>query len=550
MDVPQQPPAGEKPGQPAGPVLRRPLNELPPLTPVSSDPVISVPAAVLARYNARVLDPSTAVRVAGEPAIRPTVFLADKLLVSGQAAFDTRDALTKAAEDNHLLIKPPLVRDRHAATLADAARAAGRSDADAVFPQLHELLPTPGAAVVADAWQVLQTFRAKLAALQSDHPGQQHVGLDHLLTATKHIMPGPFDPPENSVTGAVASYGSAGWGGRQPVNLVGVPPHRNDKPANRRPVVAVLDTGTGAHDWFPWSPETVVHRNQTFNGAMIGLGEPSLTEQTGVVEHELEGVLDPYSGHGTFIAGLIHQQCPDADILSIRIMPSEGAVPEHALLEALKLLACRQQAAQENGIAADIIDVVSLSLGYYHEQVGDDALDPLLWEPIQALGRCGVVVVASAGNDATTRPMYPAAFTPYPNGFNSVPDPGCVPVLSVGAANPDGSIALFSNAGPWVTCVEPGAAVVSTFPKFDAAAQAAYGFHGVDGWRSTIDPDNFHSGFGVWSGTSFAAPILAGKIAKALADGTCGSTTDAIRQPEMLERGWSAVSGLHLVAQP
>ena len=35
--------------------------------------------------------------------------------------------------------------------------------------------------------------------------------------------------------------------------------------------------------------------------------------------------------------------------------------------------------------------------------------------------------------------------------------------------------------------------------------------------RSTPDPDDYTSGFCTWSGTSFAAPVLAGQIAAALA---------------------------------
>jgi hypothetical protein len=34
--------------------------------------------------------------------------------------------------------------------------------------------------------------------------------------------------------------------------------------------------------------------------------------------------------------------------------------------------------------------------------------------------------------------------------------------------------------------------------------------------RESIDPDDFRGGFAVWSGTSFAAPIVAGAIASAL----------------------------------
>ena len=52
-----------------------------------------------------------------------------------------------------------------------------------------------------------------------------------------------------------------------------------------------------------------------------------------------EGSLDSDAGHGTFIAGLIRQQCPDADILAMRIMAGDGVVPESDVLDALHMLA-------------------------------------------------------------------------------------------------------------------------------------------------------------------------------------------------------------------
>jgi subtilisin family serine protease len=117
-----------------------------------------------------------------------------------------------------------------------------------------------------------------------------------------------------------------------------------------------------------------------------------------------------------------------------------------------------------------------------------------------------------------------------------------VPVISVGALNPDRTIALFSNAGPWVSCHRPGAALVSTFPiSFDASEQALYRVDlAGEGIRSTIDPDNFHSGFGTWSGTSFAAPVLAGELAQCLLDGDCGPL-DATDRQSTVSRAWNAV---------
>jgi hypothetical protein len=105
-----------------------------------------------------------------------------------------------------------------------------------------------------------------------------------------------------------------------------------------------------------------------------------------------------------------------------------------------------------------------------------------------------------------------------------------VPVISVGALNPNGTKASFSNDGHWVTAWAQGAAVVSTYPV------------DVDGSRSpelrmpvnrkppgelppgreALDPDDYSGGFAVWSGTSFSAPYLAALVARSLLEGAGG----------------------------
>jgi subtilisin family serine protease len=92
-----------------------------------------------------------------------------------------------------------------------------------------------------------------------------------------------------------------------------------------------------------------------------------------------------------------------------------------------------------------------------------------------------------------------------------------IPVAAVGALNPDGSVALFSNDGPWVHYLRPGAALVSTFPTTYDASQSPSNRLVLDGEvRSSLDPDNYLAGFAIWSGTSFAAPVFAGQVAAAL----------------------------------
>ena len=114
--------------------------------------------------------------------------------------------------------------------------------------------------------------------------------------------------------------------------------------------------------------------------------------------------------------------------------------------------------------------------------------------------------------------MYPAALAPWANGAGLASDePDCVPVVSVGATNPDGAVALFSNDGPWVAAWEAGASVVSTMPvTFHGGLRPVQRTQAAGKIREALDPDDYTSGFAVWSGTSFAAPVLAGRLASSM----------------------------------
>jgi subtilisin family serine protease len=219
------------------------------------------------------------------------------------------------------------------------------------------------------------------------------------------------------------------------------------------------------------------------------------------------------------------------------MLDEAGRVPEGALIPVLALLLLRQLYVLAGlGDAKDLIDVLSLSLGYYHEDPDDHLEDAPLRLVLQELGRLGVAVVASAGNQTTTEPLYPAAFS----GQTELPfDPARVPLVSVGALNPDGTVAYFSNDGPWVGCWRPGAAIVSTMPtdivgELQPRAKLTYEGH----VRSTIDPDRFKGGFGAWSGTSFAGPVLAGQLAARLA---ADPTLPDVDVQAGVARAWRAV---------
>ncbi len=389
-----------------------------------------------------------------------------------------------------------------------------------------------------DAWRLLQRARARNG---KDFRG---VSLDHVLTVDPYgtrtnpygTRTNPYGTRTNPYGTRTNPYGTrtnpfgaeeADEGaGRQVVNYLGPEPVRREHLAKkgRRPVVAVLDTGCGTH---PWLPDDIVTRNPQLDKRSIGVDDADSAnpETTGDLAGPLDGALDGSAGHGTFIAGIIRQVAPEADIIAVRVADSEGFVLEGAFMLAVRSLVKWMARTEREG--GRQVDVISLSLGYYHETPEDDLFDRTLSELLRAARRRGCAIVCSAGNDATDRPTFPAALWDWREPAKLwkwrepdfvVPDPrSAAPHVAVGALNPNGTVALFSNIGPWVSMYAPGAAVMSTFPPFDGGLQPTVRDDRGLLSRETIDPDDFAGGFGVWSGTSFAAPYVAARIAAELA---------------------------------
>lgn len=499
------------------------------------------------RYEGRVLDPATAVRLGGA-APTTTVYCGDKLLVTA----DTREfaaaviaALAGAAERLGLAVSGPdpfqeirsrdqdqseVLRHNRFARLLAAAESSG---VPLVVPVRFEPA-SKGPAPAIDVWPLLQSFRDS-----ADPRSAAAVALDHLMFAAAVIGGNPFSrgwadiggspfsrgwadiggsPFSRGWSSGVGQYLSGGSGGHGPVSLVLEAPRRN--PDACTPHVVVLDTGVGDHPWF--AVDKVEAQLTLAGGDPIGEDLAQLSvkdsdpEGAGAVPDPLTGLLSSHAGHGTFISGLLRQTCPDARLTALRIMSGDGVVAEDELTTPLIALATRLD--QQPGS----IDALVLSLGYYAET--DDAgytagLKVLLID----LAARGVVTFAAAGNDSTDRRSYPAAFADQPE-FTAA---GSLPLIAVAALNPDNSVALFSNDADWVNGEAPGANVVSTAPVLAAGAWSADTALTFDGQpRGTIDPDSFSSGFATWSGTSFAAPVLAGRYAAALSAAGCPAGAD------------------------
>ena len=255
-------------------------------------------------------------------------------------------------------------------------------------------------------------------------------------------------------------------------------------------------------------------------------------------DNPLVGELAVALGHGTFIAGIFRQAVPDARVLSIRVMHSDDVVNEGDLITALRVLAARVKRAQDENRPDLMVDAISLSFGYYNESPSDVAYGSALWTVIEKLLDRGVLVVAAAGNDSSDRRYYPAAFA-------SRPRPGRLPVLGVGALNPNRTRAMFSDDGRWVTAWASGAAVISTFPK-DVQGSLRSAVRQRDGsWtRESLNPDDFRGGFAQWDGSSFSAPALAARFLRAMLSAAGQRSLDDLSAPATTQRASGALEDL------
>ncbi len=194
--------------------------------------------------------------------------------------------------------------------------------------------------------------------------------------------------------------------------------------------------------------------------------------------------------HGTHVAGLIGAMgtppsglqgvAPNVGLYSYRVF-GQGArgASNYAILKAMILA------------SQDDCDIINLSLG------GGPA-DSIVFEAVQDAREQGMLVVVAAGNDGRRRVNYPAAYDGA-TAVSAMGREGTFPAGSLEEADvirppasmsePREFVAGFSNIGPEVAVTGPGVGTLSTLPR---------------------------DSYGPKSGTSMAAPVVAGAAASLL----------------------------------
>jgi subtilisin family serine protease len=225
------------------------------------------------------------------------------------------------------------------------------------------------------------------------------------------------------------------------------------EPSPRTAALAILDTGVPTP-----VPEFIA-------GALV----VDANSDVDLLDEDGNGELDAQAGHGTFVAGLVQRVAAGLLTEQQKVLDSMGFGDD--------LSVCL-------GLAEASASVVNLSLGGYTAR---DQAPRALRHALRSLAR-DRVIVAAAGNNASDRKFWPAAFRE---------------VIAVSAYDSRSEEpATFSNFGDWVDVSAPGVNLRSCF---------------VDGTRENAEGEVRFDGWATWSGTSFAAPLVAAEIARRVA---------------------------------
>jgi subtilisin len=214
------------------------------------------------------------------------------------------------------------------------------------------------------------------------------------------------------------------------------------------------------------------------SGASLPPGFPVVAGKNFVDGEDPDDVSDNGTGHGSHVAGIIHRLAPAATLRIYRVC---GA--DEVLANELAISRAIRHAVDEN------CDLINISMGMDSEPLS-------ISREIRRARAQGVVVIAATGNDWGGEVAWPARTA----SVLAVTACGDVTAAPKGAIAEDiketppshqgtAFLARFSNYGPEVDFIAPGVAIVSN-----------------------VSPDEL----GAMDGTSMAAPVMAGLVARLL----------------------------------
>lgn len=221
-------------------------------------------------------------------------------------------------------------------------------------------------------------------------------------------------------------------------------------------VVAVVDTGVDSSH--PQLAPAIVPGGYNF------VDDTTNTDDVAVgADNDGDGLVDEAAGHGTFVAGLIRLVAPNAGILPIRVLDSEGNGDLWLLTEGL-------YHAIDRGVEVINVSIAST----YNSEAVEFALDEA--------ENLGIIVVAAAGNCDNDTRQFPAMRSG---------------ALGVAAVNDQDIKAPFSSFSDRLFISAPGDSILENMPDDD---------------RSIISLQR-GGGLAYWEGTSMATPIVSGAVA-------------------------------------
>jgi subtilisin family serine protease len=244
-------------------------------------------------------------------------------------------------------------------------------------------------------------------------------------------------------------------------------------------------------------PEAVLRAAAGVKIAVIDTGAdvtaPDLAAKTPETYNIFNGSTDvrDYHGHGTFVAS----------IAGGSVTNGEGIAGFGGDAQLLLIQTGRADGSFTDVDEADaIVYAVNHGAKVINLSIGGTETSAVERKALEYAGENGVLVVAAAGNefDEGNPVEYPAALL-QPVGSNGRGGIG----LSVGATTKGSVRAPFSNTGSWISIAAPGDNVFGAVSSYSKARS----------WPRYPLPGSSRGLYGYASGTSFAAPQVAGAAA-------------------------------------